>query len=182
MRRLALLFFAIFVVGAASAQPYKVVGNAIQIERVFENTGLTAESCSNRMFAFYKAYYKDDLDRVLREYHTSYIIWDCEFRGVAYANMSQWRYDVEYRVHLSFQDNRMRCRISAYKVEGASQTTSTTYYLTEAAPLAAKHSVMRTNTTKKVAEEVFNTTVSRMMALMGSIEKIVYKKIESDNW
>lgn len=183
MKKLLLsLVLAISIMSPTSAQSYKVDGLGITIEKIFENTGLSAESCSNRMFAFYKAYYKDDLDRVLREYHTSYIIWDCEFRGVAYANMSYWRYDVEYRVHLSIQDNRMRCRISADRVEGASSTTSTSYYLTQAAPLAQKHSVIKTQTTRKVAEEVFDTTLARMNELMGSIERTVYAKSKADKW
>ena len=182
MKKVLLLVLAMLTIGSASAQSYRIEGLHVQIEKIFEDTGLSAEQCSDRMFKFYKIYYKDDLNRILREYSTSLLVWESEFEHVALANMGAWEYDVEYEVRIYFKDNRMRCIISTDKVEGRSSVMSTSYYLPEAAPIAEKHPVGKTQTTRKVAEQIFETTLKRMHSLMGSIETIVYAKPKADNW
>ena len=183
MKRVYLLLLLLLTYFSTLAQKqYEVVGNGIQITKIYENTGMNIEQCHDTVFSHFASVFNDS-NHTCKMNTPTELIYKGVFSKVVFFSIA-WRSNVDFEVRVSIKENRMRVVVFADRVHSYTTESPNTasYYLVDAAPLAEKHNAWKTCIPQNKAEELFDKTLTMMNAVIAGLDKSMTRKPSNDNW
>lgn len=184
MKKIFLLFAFVLCFSFAYAQDYEIVDGYITKEKIFENTGLSADDTYQRMTIFFGSYFNNVTETCKVNTPTKLLYKFIDDVADVNKGLGVYHtYYAEYELQISIKDNRMRMVLTAYNIDSNDMLASYTgYNPADAFPVVESHSSWETGVSKKQAETIFNGLMSSMSSIERAIEKKLYEKEEEEEW
>ena len=162
------------------AQAYKVENDAIIIDEIVENTGLSIEECHSRMQTYFAAIF-NDVNNTLKLDQPDRLM----YKGLLDAgtiNTGVITVTVPYTIDVYIKEGRLRVKATTYSVNLWSTAMSRTYQFVDAAPVAEKHNLLKTNIYKNQAIKIFNPTISDLTAIINGAKAALKNTTVEEDW
>ena len=184
MKKLLFIFAFVAISSNAFGQlDYKVadngsiIGGAIVVEEIIENTELTVQQAHDVLVSHFANAFNDS-NHTKKVDAPDHLIYKGKFSWGSYSWI--WKHYVNFFIDVAIKENRVRIKCSADKVMYLNSAGKEEYELWVAARIAQKQSV--SSSFEKEVAQVFNNTVRGMHDIITNAKGALSKGIADTDW